>query len=146
MINLKKIITTGTVFSVPFVSSAQNNDSAQGMTLNEDVFNICATIFLVIVVMIFILSVLKRMLEYRLKNKIADKGISESIASSILQPNTREDGAINVKWFSILAGMGVGLTIINYTLPLGIHSMAIMSFSIALSFLGYHYYLRRSEK
>ncbi len=146
MINLKKIITTGTVFSVSFVSSAQDNSSAQGMTLNEDVFNICATIFLVIVVMIFILSVLKRMLEYRLKNKIADKGISESIASSILRPDTREDGAINIKWFSILAGMGSGLTIINYTLPLGIHSMAIMSFSIALSFLGYHYYLRRSEK
>ena len=146
MINMKKIITTGTVFSVPFLSSAQDNASAQSMTINEDVFNICATIFLVIVVMIFILSILKRMLEYRLKNKIADKGISESIASSILQPNTKEDGAITVKWFSILAGMGAGLTIINYTLPLGIHSMAIMSFSIALSFLGYHYYLKRSEK
>lgn len=146
MINLKKIVTTGTVFSALSVSWGQDSSSAQRMTFNEDVFNVCATIFLVIVVMIFILSILRRMLEYRIKNKIADKGISESVASSILQPNTKEDGAINIKWFFILAGMGVGLTIINYTLPLGIHSMAIMSFSIALSFLGYHYYLKRSDK
>jgi hypothetical protein len=146
MINIKNVITTGTVLTVPIVLRAQDNSSAQGMTYNEDVFNICATIFSLIVVMIFILSILKRMLEYRLKNKIADKGIPESIALSVLQPNTKEDGAINIKWFSILAGIGAGLTIINYTLPLGIHSLAIMSFSIALSFLGYHYYLKRSEK
>ncbi|HEV7348194.1 hypothetical protein [Telluribacter sp.] len=143
---MKKTLCIVTMATISFMAIAQENNPTQGMSVSEDIFNISATIFVVILVMIFILSILKRMLDYRLKNKIADKGVSENIASSILQSDTKEDGAINIKWFSILAGIGIGLTIINYTLPLGIHSLAVMSFSIALSFLGYHYYLKQSTK
>ena len=114
--------------------------------INMEVFNIVSTIFLIALVMIFVLSILKRMLEYRIKNKIADKGISEDLAASLLQPSKMEEGSINIKWFCILVGVGAGLTIIYYTLPLGIHSMAIMSFSMAISFLGYHIYLKSINK
>jgi drug/metabolite transporter (DMT)-like permease len=143
---MKKIIVMclGAITIAPSTAIAQDSYSNQNNGLNMEVFNITATIFVVILVMIFILTILKRMLEFRLKNKIADKGISESIASSILQAEAKVDSTINIKWFFLLAGMGAGLTIVNYTLPLGIHSMAIMSFSIALSFLGYHYYLKRT--
>lgn len=141
-----KTICISAMTANSFTLPAQDSIPIQNVNINGDVFNIGATIFVIILVMIFVLSILKRMLDYRLKNKIADKGVSEIIASSILQSDSKEDGAINIKWFSILAGIGVGLTIVNYTLPLGIHSLAIMSFSIALSFLGYHYYLKRSTK
>lgn len=146
MMYIKKILSIGTVVAVPLVSSAQDTSVNPMIAINEEVFNISATILVVILVMIFTISILKRMLEYRLKNKIVDSGITENIASALLQPDTQEDRTINIKWFSILAGIGTGLTIINYTLPLGVHSMAIMSFSIAFSFLGYHYYLSRSKK
>jgi Zn-dependent protease with chaperone function len=73
-----------------------------------------------------------------------DKGVPENIASSILQTNSKESRHINIKWFALLAGIGAGLTIVNYTLPLGIHSLAIMMFSISLSFLGYFFYLKLS--
>jgi hypothetical protein len=63
-----------------------------------------------------------------------------------LKPNTTEEGSANIKWFSIFAAIGIGLTIINYALPLGVHSLAIMSFSIAAGFLGYHLFLKRSKK
>jgi len=46
----------------------------------------------------------------------------------------------------VLTCIGIGLLIIDATLPLGIHSVAIMAFSIALSFLGYFMYIRRSDK
>ena len=134
------------ITAVPFASTAQGSFPEPNSHLNMEVFNICATILVVVLVMVFALSILKRMLEYRIKNKIADKGISENLATSILQPSTKEDRSINFKWFSILAGIGTGLTIVDYTLPLGIHSLAIMSFSIAASFLAYHYFLKRSEK
>lgn len=143
---MKKTILLAMISPLPFVSNAQQNFSENNVHLNMEVVRIASTILVIVLVMIFVLSLLKRMLEYRIKNKIADKGIPESLASSILQPNTKEDGSVNFKWFSILAGMGAGLTIVNYTLPLGIHSLAIMSFSIAASFLGYHYFLKRSEK
>jgi hypothetical protein len=46
----------------------------------------------------------------------------------------------------MLAGTGVGLTLVNYTMPLGVHSIAIMSFSIAASFLGYYLFIRKTRE
>jgi hypothetical protein len=140
---MKKIVTFTAAIFTAFAVNAQDNNNMQ---IDHAVFNICATIFVIALFMIFILTILKRLFEYRLKNKIVDKGISENIASSILQTNTNEDRNINIKWFAILAGIGVGLTIINYTQPLGIHSIAIMAFSIALSFLGYYFFIKQSGK
>jgi hypothetical protein len=96
--------------------------------------------------MLFILTVAKRIMDYRLKNKIIEKGIPENIISSILQTNPKEDRNLNIKWFAILSGLGIGLIIVNYTQPLGIHSLAIMAISISTSFLGYFFYLKHSEK
>ncbi|HEY3390431.1 MAG TPA: hypothetical protein VGK38_12705, partial [Prolixibacteraceae bacterium] len=96
--------------------------------------------------MVFILIIMKRILDHRLKNKILERGITDSVALPILQTNPNENRNINIKWFAILAGLGAGLTIVNFTRPLGIHSLAIMTFCIAASFLGYYYFLRQSEK
>jgi len=63
-----------------------------------------------------------------------------------LQPGAKDTKNQIIKWFLVLTGLGLGLTIISMTLPLGIHSMAIMSFSIALSFLGYYVFTKRTEK
>lgn len=144
---MKKIasILIITIF-LPLMATAQENFPGRNFHLNMEVFRACSIIFLIGMVMLFILSILKRLLEHRIKNKIVDKGVDESLASFILKSGTKEDGTTNFKWFSILAGIGAGLTIVNYTLPLGVHSLAIMSFSIAASFLGYHYFLRHSNK
>ena len=142
---MKKIITTIAVIFFAFtLNSQENNNLQQNTQIDHEVFNICATIFVVALFMIFMLTILKRVLEYRLKNKIVEKGIVENVASSILQTGTNENRHINIKWFAILAGIGAGLTIVNYTQPLGIHSLAVMAFSISLSFLGYYFFLKQS--
>jgi hypothetical protein len=89
---------------------------------------------------------MKRVLDHRIKKRIVEKGIPESIASAVLQTNSKEDGNSNIKWFAILTGIGMALTIIHYTLPLGIHSLAIMAFCVAGSFLGYFFFNKYSEK
>jgi hypothetical protein len=142
---MKKITSLLILSVVPFIVTAQNDFLGRDGYVNMEVFRICATLIFIILVIIFSLSILKRMLEYRIKNKIVEKGIPESLASSILQPNTKEDGTSNFKWFCILMGLGIGLSIVsNYYL--GIHSLAIMSFSMAASFLAYHFFLRRYNK
>lgn len=143
---MKKIASILVIMILPLMATAQDSFPGHNFRLNMEVFRTCSIIFLTALVMVFVLSILKRFLEFRIKNKIVEKGINENLASFILKPGTKEDGAINFKWFSMLAGMGVGLTIVNYTLPLGIHSLAIMSFSMAASFLGYHYFLKRASK
>lgn len=122
---------------------AQGTVAAQ---FNEEIFRVVSTIFVVGLFMIFILGILKRIMDFRLRNKIVDKGIPENVVSSILQTNPKDDRNSNIKWFAILTGLGTGLTLIYYTLPLGIHSLAIMAFCIAASFLGYFFFLKLSEK
>ena len=140
---MKKIITIATVCSVSFTANAHNGD----IEISEEMLQVAAAIFVVGMFMYFIINILKRILEHRLKNKIVDKGISENIAQSILATRTTEDNRnVNIKWFAIFAGIGVGLTGVYLTRPLSFHSLAIMAFSVSLSFLGYYFFARNIEK
>jgi hypothetical protein len=139
---MKKILTTIAILLGATVANAQGSR----MYIDPEMMRIIATIIFLGLFMLFILTMLKRVFEYRLKNKIVEKGISENISSSILETKTTEDKNINVKWFAILAGLGAGLAIVNYTQPLGLHSLATLCLSTSLSFLGYYIFLRQVEK
>lgn len=119
---------------------------AQEGLYEPEVFRTVSVIFLVGLFMWFCLAVMRRIMDNKLRNKIVDKGVPDSVVSSILKTNPKEDLNANIKWFAILMGLGVALTAIHYTLPLGIHSLAIMAFCIAASFLGYFFFLKQSEK
>ncbi|MFN0290824.1 DUF6249 domain-containing protein [Pedobacter helvus] len=114
--------------------------------INEDIFNICATILVVALTMIFILSFVKRIFDQRLKKKIIEEGITESLAESVLRSSSTDDGDVNLKWSLILIGLGLGLIIVHYTTPLGLHSLAILSLSIASGFFGYFIYTKKTRK
>ncbi len=143
---MKKISALTTTSLLSYVVNAQEGNRYI-IRYNEEVFQICAAILVTGMFMFFIINMMKRIFEHRLKNKIVDKGISENIAQSILDNRTTEDNKnANIKWFSILAGIGIGLIGVNYTQPLSFHSLAIMAFSISLSFLGYYFFTRKTEK
>ena len=145
---MKKILAIIAASLMGYMVNAQDNGQpVYLMRYDSEMFQIAATIFVVGMFMYFIITIMKRIFEHKLKNKIVDKGISENIAHSILETKTTEDNKYaNVKWFAILAGIGLGLTGVNYTQPLGFHSLAIMAFSISLSFLGYYLFIRNAEK
>jgi drug/metabolite transporter (DMT)-like permease len=141
---MKKVITIIAAGLVSFTVNAQGDFD---MEFRPEVFRSVFAIFVVGMFMYFIINIMKRIFEHRLKNKIVDKGISENIAQSILATQSSEENKYsNVKWFAILAGIGLGLTGVNYTQPLGFHSLAIMAFSISLSFLGYYLFTRSAGK
>jgi hypothetical protein len=145
---MKKTIAIGTVIALPFVVNAQESEFSNSniSAFNLNAFNVIATIFAVALFMGFFLTIIKRFMDFRLKNKIIDKGIPENLISAILQPEAKEGANINIKWFSILASLGAALTIIHYTQPLGIHSLAIMAFCIAAGFLGYFFFIKAVSK
>lgn len=119
--------------------------NAQGYTVDHEVVRTCAVIFTLLACMFFVIGILKRILEFRLKNKIVDKGISDSLASSLLETEPKSNENLNIKWFALLAGTAIGLAIVNYTQPLGIHSLAIMCGSISISFLGYYFFQQKKS-
>jgi len=135
---MKKIITTVTVLLCVFAAYA-------GDGYNDEIFQVCAAIFVMLAILAFIITFLQRILDHRLKNRILDKGIPENLVTSLLQPKNGEEKNVNIKWFAILAGLGAGLLVVYYTQPLNIHSLAIMAFSISLSFLGYYFFTRREK-
>lgn len=114
--------------------------------LNEDAFNILATIVTVALFILFILAMLKHLMNYRIKNRIIDKGISGDLADSILRSDLKEEKNQMIKWAFLLGTSGAGFTIIYYSMPLGIHSLAILCFSTAAGFLGYGIFLRNRKE
>jgi hypothetical protein len=138
---MKKILTATAIILAPFFLSAQGDYSFR---FSDKHFEIVATIFVVYLIITFILSLIRTLLDSRLKSKMVDKGVSDTIVQQFLQPRSRDAKTQAIKSFLVLLAIAVGLTIINYTLPLGIHSIAIMAFSISFGFLGYFFYLRQS--
>lgn len=141
---MKKSIITGIIMFVSFAAKAQENFTFRQNEFPREFVNILAVIFVLYLVVTFLLNVLRSIQEYRLKSKMVEKGVSENVVERFLQPTNRDVKSMAIKWFLILAGIGVGLTVISFSMPLGIHSLAIMAFSLALSFLGYFYFIKQS--
>ncbi len=132
---------------MPFIPYAENTYKLHdGKEISRELIDIPASILAVYLVSLFLLNIVKWILNYSLKSKMIDKGVSDEIVKQFLQPENIESRQQAIKWFIILTGIGIGLTIVSFFQPFGIHSAAIMIFSIAFSFLAYYFYIKKSEK
>ena len=144
---MKKITTITIVMMMTVSLNAQSvYKLLDGKEISRELIDIPASLLAVIFVFLFLLNAIKWILNYRLKSKMIDNEVSNDIVKQLLQPEKNETKKQTIKWFIILMGIAIGLTIISFFQPLGIHSLAIMIFSIAISFLAYYFYLRHSEK
>ncbi|RYY61323.1 MAG: hypothetical protein EOO05_06825 [Chitinophagaceae bacterium] len=144
---MKRILLASAVLLSTFVSQAQDLASGDRRIYDPRFLDAFGILFTFVLIVFFVLAIFKRVFDYRLKNKVIDKQVTEGMAMSVLGSAEPKEGRfINVKWFAILGGIGAGLLIVHYTQPLGIHSLAIMFLSISFSFLGYHLFLSRQNK
>jgi hypothetical protein len=142
---MKKIVTIIFFQSAVLMLNAQENYNAlKDPAFVGELMKSVAILLVFALIASFIINIIKMILDYRLKNKMLDKGISENLASQFLKTGNNKNEAI--KWFAILCGIGVGLVLVAVFPPFGIHSLIIMVFSIAASFLVYYYYANRSNR
>jgi tellurite resistance protein TehA-like permease len=120
--------------------------NAQHRQIDHEVMRVVAVISVMVLIALFILTFLRYILDSRIKHRIIDKGISQDLASSLLANTKKDDKLQTLKWFCILAATGAGLMFVYYTLPLDIHSFAIMCFSISLGYLGYYFIMKQLGK
>src|SRR5688572_29487776 len=139
---MKKSLVITSLLSVAFMFKAQ----AQSRQLDHEAMRIVAVVGVMVLIALFILTFLRYILDSRIKNRIIDKGISQDLASSLLASNKKDDKLQTLKWVCLLAATGAGLLLVYYTLPIDIHSFAIMCFSIALGYLGYYLIMKQSQK
>jgi hypothetical protein len=146
---MKKLFITTALLATSFGAFAQDDkEPLINRPLIFDILNIIAVVSVIYLVSNWILQMMKTNLDYRLKNKIIEKETAENIVVQLVQPGKKGNGSDKaiLQWFFVLVSIGVGFTLINFTMPFGLHSLAIMAFSIAAGFAGYYYASRRSAK
>ncbi len=137
---MKKIITYSLI-TMPFVASAQDNNS-NPEALRQIIVN--GTVVVVIyLISTFIIKAIKALHAYRLKNKIVENGVPDNIAEQLLQPDGDETKNQAIKFFLILFNAAIGFFLIGYFEPTLMITLAIMSLCLALSFLAYFIYIKQ---
>jgi len=144
---MKKTIIISAVTIISIAANAQGStDPIIDRALVFDIVNICAVVLMTYLITSFILQMTKQNFDYRLKNKVIEKETPENITSQLLQHNGKKDNRKWVlQWIFVMAGIGTGATIMNFSRPFGLHSVAIMAFSIAAGFLGYYFSAGRQK-
>ncbi len=147
---MKRTISIAIVLMMAIAANAQTDNETSKNIIDSnfmrDLVSTSGALIAVFLITTFILNFVRLVLDNKIKNRLIEKGATENLVSQLLQPFNKENKMEPIKWFCILAGIGLGLSLINYTQPLGIHSLAIMSFSLAASFLGYYFFNRKNEK
>jgi hypothetical protein len=143
---MKKRLLVILFIFLPFLLSAQQIDPLMQEVIRRDYVGELPTLAFMIIIFNVFITFAKIVLDHRLKRRLVDKGVSDTIIESILKPAPVDTKNQVIKWFIILAAASAGLFIVNSTLPLGIHSLAIMTGSLAVGFLAYFVFLKLTEK
>lgn len=113
-----------------------------GETPIEFIFPIAFMSFLIVM----LITLVKYFLEFRLKSKLIDKGMADQLSNYLVEKNEQEKQNEVIKLAILFCGIGLGLLLTYFSAPLDIHSIAIMSFSLGLSYWGYFFYLKKQSK
>lgn len=112
----------------------------------EPTAEILLPILLMVFLVFMLITLVKYFLEYRLKNKLIDRGMSEQLSVYLSNKDEQEKKNEVIKMAILFCGIGLGLLLTYFSAPINIHSLAIMTFSIGLSYLLYFFYLRKQNK
>jgi hypothetical protein len=140
---MKHIITITALLFFSVAANAQTTPLFPRGINTELMRGTFATIVLYII-SAFILAVIRIVLNDRLKKKMLDKWVSVEVIDEMLP--RKNELTLAIKWFCILIAISVGLLIISLTPPLGIQSVAIMAFCVAMGFLGFYFWAKRLDK
>jgi Mn2+/Fe2+ NRAMP family transporter len=147
---MKKTGLTVVVFLLAIAAQAQaaqdhqNFDPLKDRYFLFDALHIGTMLIAIYLIASFILQIFKAGMTARIKNRMLDKGTEENIVRELLQPDKKEDKNYILQWFFIMVAIGIAFLLLMLTRPFGLHSLAIIAFSIAAGF-GANYYFTRNN-
>jgi hypothetical protein len=138
---MKRIITFIALFFYSIAANAQTYylfPRDRGITMEL----LRSTVVTIVLFMIstFLLSLIRIILDHRLKNKMVEKGVPGEVIANMLP--RKKELTIAIKWFCVLIAISAGFLIISF-FPPGIHSIIIMTFCVALGFFGFYIWAKR---
>ena len=145
---MKKISLTIVVSLLAIATQAQDHENFEPFKDRDflfDVLHIGTMLIAIYLIASFILQIFKAGMTARIKNRMLDKGTEENIVRELLQPDKKENKNYILQWFFIMVAIGVAFLLLMLTSPFGLHSLAIIAFSIAAGFGAYHYFTRQDR-
>ncbi|GEP92002.1 hypothetical protein SAMN05660909_04168 [Chitinophaga terrae (ex Kim and Jung 2007)] len=140
---MKRTISILTFSLLSCAAKAQSNTYLMGdKEISSEFMRSIIIITILFIFSSFILSLIRLILDSRLKKQMIEKGVPPEVIINML-PRKNELGT-TIKWFCLLTAISVGLLIITLSLPLGIHSVVIMGFSVAGGLLAYYFWAKKT--
>jgi FtsH-binding integral membrane protein len=143
---MKKAIIAAAILSSTIAANAQDKQEPLiDRELVFDMVHICAVVLVIYLISSFILQLIRQNLDYRLKSKIVEKETAENIVGQLVQSDKTNPANTILQWFCTLMGIAIGFMIMTFTQPYGLHSLAIMAFSVAAGLGAYYLFTRRNK-
>jgi multisubunit Na+/H+ antiporter MnhG subunit len=144
---MKKVSLTTIISVLAFAAQAQEHENFNPFKDRDflfDALHIGTTLIAIYIIASFILQIFKAGMNARIKNRMLDRNTEENIVKELLQPDKKENKNYILQWFFIMVAIGVAFLLLMLTSPFGLHSLAIIAFSIAAGFGAYYYFTRQS--
>jgi hypothetical protein len=143
---MKKTFLFLTLLVISLATYAQDKpEPLVNRDLLYSILNTCSLVFVVYLIANFIVRIIRYNFDYRLKSKIVEKQTAEGIVSQLVQPEKTNTRRAILQWCCTLLGIGIGFAVMTLTQPLGLHSLAIMAFSVAAGLGTYYYFGKQAN-
>jgi FtsH-binding integral membrane protein len=143
---MKKAIIAAAILTSTIAANAQDKqEPLVDRELVFDMVHICAVVLVIYLISSFILQLIRQNLDYRLKSKIVEKETAENIVGQLAPSDKTNPANTILQWFCTLMGIAIGFMIMTFTQPYGLHSLAIMAFSVAAGLGTYYLFTRRNK-
>jgi FtsH-binding integral membrane protein len=143
---MKKAIIAAAILTSAIAANAQDKQEPLiDRELVFDMVHLCAVVLVIYLISSFILQLIRQNLDYRLKSKIVEKETAENIVGQLVQSDKTNPANTILQWFCTLMGIAIGFMIMTFTQPYGLHSLAIMAFSVAAGLGIYYLFIRRTK-
>jgi hypothetical protein len=143
---MKKLHATLLGLFASIAAYAQNDDPTREIQMRWNAFQLFLSLLTFAFFAVAIFYFIKMILEDRIKNKLIEKGASDSVVTQLLQPVRKDTKNEIIKWVCILGSGGVGLLFVDHFQPLGIRSIAIIALSLSIGLLAYFFFVRQTDK
>lgn len=141
---MKKLLLPVLLLTNLVVKAQQDLPDPGNKILPDKYFEIAIVLIAAWVAAAVLISLIKIILDNRLKVKMIEKGFPDEIIKNVLSADKSENKKRAFKWFLIFSGIAAGL-FISLLFPAGIISIGIILLTTALSNLIYYFYLRKNE-
>jgi len=145
-VKMKKKLLIALIFFTPFFSNAQDTSGLGTMGISMETIRITATMIGMFLLAYFIIVLIRTILDYRLRSKLISKGVSDEVVRQFLKPADGDARMQVLKWALLLAGLGLGLILVQMAKPYGIHSLAIIVLSISISLIVYYFLMKKNPQ